>query len=148
MYPSFDPGPVTGVAKFNNRGVCLEIAQIPLDELTEYLEEIPTQTITVAIMEEYTQLPHKLKALASRKTNKLEVAQAEGMIKSWCKRKGIHLVMQPASILPIAQRWTQLRLPRDHSISHGPAARLHGEYYLIDKGIKKSILEQQIEEGN
>lgn len=148
MYPSFDPGPTTGVARFNNRGDCLEVDQVVLDDLTEYLEAIPTQTITIAIMEEYIQLPYKYKALTARKTNKLEVAQAEGIIVSWCKRKGIHLVKQPASILPIAQKWTQIRLPRDHSISHGPAARLHGEYYLIDKGIKKSILELQVEEGN
>lgn len=145
MYPSFDPGPVTGVARFNNRYECINIDQIDLDILTEYLENIPTLTVTLAIMEEYRQLPHRYKALTNRKGNKLEVAKAEGIIESWCKRKGIHLVKQNAQVLPIAEKWTQLKLPSNHAYSHGPAARLHGEYYFISKGMKKTILQQEVE---
>lgn len=142
MYIGFDPGPITGIARVNNRGQVIDLAMIPLDELPDHLENIPTVAILQAVMEKYRQLPKRLAAMAARKTSKGEVMQSEGIIKSWCKRNKIPLAEQPATILPIAMKHTGIKLPSDHSISHGHAALLHVMEWRIINGLDKTLLEQ------
>jgi hypothetical protein len=145
MYIGFDPGPVTGIARVNNRGQVIDISMVSLDRLPEHLEGIPTVAILQAVMEKYRQLPHRLAALAARKTNKGEVMQAEGVIKSWCKRNKIPLAEQPATVLPIGSKHTGIVLPRDHSQSHGHAALIHVKEWMIMNGLDKTLLQQQQE---
>lgn len=146
MYIGFDPGGTTGIARVNNRGQVIDMDMITLDKLTDHLEGIPTVAILHVVMEKYKQLPHKSKALMARKTNKGEVMQAEGIIKSWCQRNRLPLEEQSALVLPIASRHTGITMPRDHSKSHGHAALLHVKEWMIINGIDKTLLEQGYEQ--
>lgn len=142
MYIGFDPGGTTGIARVNNRGMVIDMNMVKLDDLTDFLEELPTVAILHVVMEKYKQLPFKWKALAARKTNTGEVFQAEGIIKSWCKRNDLPLAEQPATVLPIAMKHTGITMPKDHSQSHGHAALLHVKEWMIINGIDKTLLEQ------
>jgi hypothetical protein len=145
VYIGFDPGPMTGIARVNNRGQVIVMEMVSLDDLTDHLEGIPTVAILQAVMEKYRQLPFKYKALTARKTNKGEVMQAEGVIKSWCKRNKIPLAEQPATVLSIGSKHTGITLPRDHSQSHAHAALIHVKEWMIINGLDKTLLEQGYE---
>jgi hypothetical protein len=145
MYIGFDPGPTTGIARVNNRGQIIDMEMIRLDDLPLHLETIPTVAVLKVVMEKYKQLPFKWKALAARKTNKGEVLQAEGIVKSWCRRNHLQLVEQPATVLPIASKHTGIKLPSDHTQSHGHAALLHVKEWMIINGLDKTLLEQGYE---
>jgi hypothetical protein len=145
MYIGFDPGPTTGIARVNNRGQVIDMQMIELDKLTDHLEGIPTVAILQAVMEKYKQLPFKYKALIARKTNRGEVLQAEGIVKSWCTRNRIPLAEQSATVLPIASKHTGITMPKDHSKSHGHAALLHVKEWMIINGVDKTLLEQGYE---
>jgi len=71
--------------------------------------------------------------------------QCIGMVKFWARGKGVPVIMQMSSILPIAERQAGLKMPKDHSESHKIAALLHIRFWQIQKGLIPSVLQLKIQ---
>jgi len=126
-----DPGLTTGYALFRN-GRLEDFGQcVGLDQLTEYLERITRPEIIV--MEKY----RLFKWLAEQQSgSRMEVAQAEGIIVSYAHRNHIKLEEQAPNVLPIAEKYTGLKVEGgSHKFSHWRSAFNHGTYYLVKKGM-------------
>jgi len=138
-YLAFDPGISTGWASFDTTGEGRSKGILRgLDELMDWLSDRPAEVIpAVVICEDYRVFGHKAKAHTG---SRVETVQAIGMIKVYAKKWGAELVLQPSSILTIAQLWSGARLPSNHDKSHDIAAYNHGVYYLQKCGIRKSRL--------
>lgn len=133
-YLAIDPGVSTGYATFDSKGTLLSKGILrSLDELMDFLQEqSPIDTI---ICEDYRVYGHKAKAHTG---SRVETVQAIGMVKVYANKWGAKLVLQPASILPIAQKFSGINLPSNHKLSHDFAALNHGIYYLTKEGILQS----------
>lgn len=142
MYLAFDPGKTTGWAMFEpDNGMLVDSGQASLEQLMSLCREWETLDLQGVIYEQFRVFRHK----AMQQTgSKMEVAQAIGIIKSLAHHKNLQPVVQESNIKSIAEKWTGIKVPADHSISHRYDAILHGSYHLIGKGIAKSRL--QIEE--
>lgn len=146
-YIAIDPGGkanghTVGIACFTLNGDLSWLCQMSLNSFTDWVFELDWDKVTTVICEEYRQLPFKKSATYF---NRMLVVQCVGIIKSWCSRKGVHLVMQQAAILPIAEKHFQLSLPKNHADSHKFSAYLHGAEYLLKQGVKQSVLRQEFE---
>ena len=128
----FDPGLTTGYAVFNN-GIPGAIGQLDsLDELTDFLEGLP-YTPDLIVMEKYALW--KWMAL-EQSGSKMEVAQAEGIIKSYARRKRVELIEQAPSVLGNAKLWTGVNHKQgNHAFSHWKSAYNHMYFYLIKNGM-------------
>jgi hypothetical protein len=146
MYVAFDPGKVTGWAIFKDDGSVNTIGQATIEELITLVEKLVldnlSEPILAVVYEDFIIFKHKAKYLAG---SRVEASQAIGIIKGLAQRTGAELVMQGSDIKPMAQRWTQIKPPADHAESHKIDAFNHGAYYLINKGIRKTALEEEIE---
>lgn len=142
MYIAFDPGPVTGWCRFNNRGQEIDMGQVKLEELAVALELWPTVATRKIIIEKWEIIPGKMGAQIGRATKaKIPTIEAIGVIKSWAQRKGVAVEMVSPRNLMAAQKWTQVKLPKDHTQSHQIAAFLHGARWLIDQDMRPTALE-------
>jgi hypothetical protein len=137
-YLAFDPGEMVGWAHFNEEGKVVSAGQVTWIDLTDWLETQNASLIKKVVIEEYKVFHHKAKAHIG---SKIETVQTIGMIKAWCIRNKVSYVEQPASILNIAEKWTQIKMPSNHAYSHQISATLHGYYWLIKEGLSKTALE-------
>ena len=122
-----DPGMTTGWAQFTD-GVPTGMDQIyGLDALTDFVEEMTKPDLIV--MEKYA----LWKWLALQQSgSKMEVAQAEGIVKSYARRNRLELVEQAPNILGTAKLWTKVDHAKgSHDFSHWKSAYNHAAYYLI-----------------
>lgn len=143
MYLAFDPGETTGWAEFNDEGECKAYGQLSFDELIAKCEDWRgTPELKTVIIEEFVVFNHKARKFAG---SRMKTSQAIGIIKSMAHANGAKVVEQPANIKPIAQKWTQIKPPSDHSQSHWVDAFNHGAYYLIKQNIRKTYLEEEME---
>lgn len=147
-YASFDPGEQDkgiGYALFDQHGVCVVFGQVMsfmslenVLERTQIAGHAPVETAEKFIIEDYKIFGSKANAhIGSR----VPTIQCIGVIKLIAQKHKIEVVMQPSSILPIAEKWTQIKMPSNHAISHQFSALLHGRYWLIDNGIAETQLE-------
>lgn len=148
MYLSYDPGETTGWVRFNNEGALVESGQVTgLDDLIDHIGRMKIEhiddPIKVVIYEDY--IVFKKKA-AAHTGSRVVTAQAIGIIKT-LKDTGCEFVCQPSNIKSIAQKWTGVKPPADHSQSHWVDAFNHGAYYLIQRGLRRTQLEIEME-GN
>ncbi len=133
-YLSIDPGKTSGWVTWDSNGNMLKQGQTkgPI-EFESLLEEL-SDSVRVAVVEDFTLYrSHALQQSGS----KMETSKLIGVIESWCRRNDVNLVMQPASILSIAQLWSGVKMPKNHAKSHWVSAYNHGYYYLIKKNIRK-----------
>lgn len=140
MYLAFDPGETTGWALFNDDGSIADWGQVREENLLGALqgwEELPLKAV---ICEGFIIFRHKARKFAG---NRMITIQAIGMIKSFAHRVGATYVEQDSDILPMAQMKTQVKMPGNHAESHKVSAFNHGAWYLINKGIRKSALEEE-----
>lgn len=79
--------------------------------------------------------------------SKVEVVESVGLTKAFARRNKIPFDEQPSSILPIAEKWFQIKMPGDHSKSHHISALLHGMYWLKQNGYIKTVLEKELNDG-
>lgn len=126
MLMAIDPGKYTGWAIINNGfdtsfGICNG-----LEEFANWLEEQPIPDVIV--YEGYKLFKNKaLKQSGSQ----MDAPQAIGILKSYALRKKVPAHVQFSDILPIAQLWSKMPLPKNHDISHGISAYNHGFYWLV-----------------
>ncbi|WP_230687625.1 hypothetical protein, partial [Streptococcus pneumoniae] len=67
--------------------------------------------------------------------------QSIGILQAHAQKHRKKVWLQPANILTIAAKLTQVKMPSNHSMSHQVSAYLHGSYFLIKRHIKKTQLE-------
>jgi hypothetical protein len=146
MYIAFDPGKMTGWATFNNDGSVLAMGQVTIEELITLVDQLVLNNdlvlIKAVIYEDFIIFKHKARHLVG---SRVEASQAIGIIKSLAQRTGAELVMQGSDIKPMAQKFTQIYPVGSHSESHKIDAFNHGAWYLINKGIRKTALEEEVE---
>jgi hypothetical protein len=135
---AFDPGEITGWAEFNSEGELTRYGQLKFDDLVDYCNKLTD--VEHIICEDFRIRRNKAVKFIG---NRMETIQAIGVIRATAKRLKANFVLQDSSILQIAQLWTQMPLPKDHSFSHWLSAYNHGAYWLITNGILKTELERQ-----
>jgi hypothetical protein len=133
---SFDPGETTGVAEFNEEGDLRKAGQFRFKELVDYCENL--SNVEYIVCEDFRIRRSKATKFVG---NRMETIQAIGVIRAAAQRLEAEFILQDSSILPIAQKWTQVPLPKDHSASHWISAFNHGAYWLIRRGERKVALE-------
>jgi hypothetical protein len=74
--------------------------------------------------------------------SRFETVQVIGAIRQWAAREHAHIVLQPASIKPIAEKWTGIKPSGAHNKnSHWIDAVNHTAYYLRSVGHYTTALE-------
>lgn len=125
-----DPGKTTGWALFENglpvtwgqaKGV--EAFDIELDDIVQAYGPP-----NIVIVEDFALF--RGKAL-QQSGSKMEASQVIGVMASFARRHKAELVKQPSNILPIAQKWSKMNMPSNHSTSHWVSAYNHAWYYLV-----------------
>lgn len=135
MLLAFDPGETTGWALFKDDGVFLGFGQV------KYGEELYTSLdgftdINTVVIEKFTLYKHKAKQQSG---SEMKTSQVIGIIKTYARNWGAEVVEQPASIKPIAEKFSGLQASKgSHKNSHHKDAFNHAIYYFISKGILKN----------
>lgn len=139
LYIGFDPGNTTGYSIVNKNADVVEFGQVKFQDLTDFLKK-EARMFEAVVIEEYRVFQKRARQHAG---SDLKTSQVIGKIKFWAELNDYPVVMQPASILPQAERWTQVKMPTDHSISHQVSGYLHVAYYLMRNRIAPSAIEKR-----
>lgn len=136
MIIAIDPGKDNGYAIFGEDGEMVDMGQFTIEELQTWLlaYEEPVSTIVV---EDYRLFK---KRAIQQSGSDMPASRVIGIVEMYAKMKGAKLVKQRADILPVAQKISGIKLPKDHSISHQFSALNHGIYWLVNEGRRKSAL--------
>lgn len=141
MIIAFDPGDTTGVVIFSEDCIVMWTAQLSLDELIDWLDMYdPTVQgiVTHVIVEDYVLFA---KRAVRQSGSRMKASQGIGAIKLFARKRNAKVVMQPASILPIAQKFSGVTMPSNHAQSHWVSAFLHGYYWFVQEGRTKTALQ-------
>jgi hypothetical protein len=137
---SFDPGVTTGYAEWDAHGGPLRHGQLSEDELFAYLDNL-AEPPEILVIESFVLFGHKAKQLSG---SDMKTSQVIGMIKTYAKKWKAEVIMQPAHIKRIAEKWSGAKPIGAHKNSHWVDAFNHGYYYLQKTGVLRSrALEQQ-----
>lgn len=139
MIVAIDPGVANGYAEFEDDGTFVNMGQLVIDDMLEFFMNYDKPVSTVVI-EDYILFRKRAKQQAG---SNLPASQVIGAAKMFAKMKGAKFVKQEAGILPIAQKWSQIKMPKDHNESHQISAYNHGYYYLVRNGIRQPQLAEQ-----
>jgi hypothetical protein len=141
---AIDPGKgatkTIGLAKFVDNQLT-EAHQMTFPEMVRYINDRENRVVSDIVYESYMVRPDKLKENVG---TMVETAQCIGAIRAVAVLYDINLTMQNASILPIASRQFQIKIPTNHAKSHSFCAILHGMYFLHRRGLIKSALEEKM----
>lgn len=140
-YASFDPGKITGYCLWNKDAQLLRYGQVTNDELIDLLDEDRFSTVDTVIIEDYKLYSWKAKQQSG---NRMHASEAIGILLPYIRRGRKKEVRQPANILTVASRLTNVKMPSNHAQSHWVSAFLHGAYYLIKQGIYETPLEAEM----
>lgn len=138
-YLSFDPGITTGWAQFNAKGELKGLGQVDILGLYAMLEAlyIRQHPLQAVIVEDYKLFQHKA---MQQSGSRLETVKVIGALEAFAHRAGVALVLQPPTIKRIAEKWSGMKPPSNHSISHQIDAYNHGYYYLVNHKVVKPII--------
>lgn len=145
-YIGIDPGDTTGVAIVDKEGKIHDTDQVAKEDIEAYLMAIPlVYNVKLVVVEEYIVYGHKAQG---HRGSKLTASQVIGIVKMWAFYNKIPVVMQMASILPIAEKWSGKSMKGTaHSSTHWLSAYLHIFYYLHKRGLAKSRLQKEMDNG-
>ncbi len=135
-----DPGLMNGIATFYGDGRPKGLGQLTLDEMVEWADSYEPE-VSVLVVEDF--VTFKKRAL-QQAGSRQHASQVIGLMKGFAKRKKAHLVLQPASILDTAVKWSQVKMPSDHSISHQISAYNHAYYWMVNAGVIETKLVKEI----
>lgn len=124
---AFDPGETTGVAEFNSVGECLALHQLKINDLLDYLADMPYKP-HIVVIEEYRIFAHKA---ASHSQSKVPTIQVVGMIKSYAHRWAAKCVEQPVQAKVLGYKLSNTKQAANHKNSHQLDAFVHGYYWLV-----------------
>lgn len=137
---SVDPGDTTGwaILAFEG-GELMDSGQSSITEFMDKLDSLDPASIKVIVAEDFILYANKAQAQTG---SRFVASQVIGMLKAYARKDKIPVVMQQARLLPIAEKWSGVAKPKNHSISHWVDAYNHGFYYLCKIGKAKHKAEQ------
>lgn len=128
-----DPGGMNGLAWFKDDYQLEGFNQISLNDFPIWLDQhqpVPD----LVVLENYRLWKHKA---LQQSGSDMPASQAIGMVKAYCKVRGIKLVEQSPQILEAAQKMSQMKMPSDHSQSHWVSAYNHVFWYMVKQGYRQ-----------
>lgn len=128
---SVDPGKSTGWTVFKDgvqydMGICRSVDEF--DEWLDHFEDKYGGPPNLVVYESFILFKNKAQAQVG---SKMETSQVIGLLKRFARHAKSEIVAQPSHILPMAIKWSKIKLPGDHKNSHHYAALNHGIYYLV-----------------
>lgn len=111
----------------------------------EFVDLINKYSPKIVVAEDYIVYSHKLKA---HRNSRMNTSRMLGKIEALGDVFNFDVELQPASILPVAQKWTRRPLPKDHSISHQFSALNHARFYMIKNKLDLSELAREQSDRN
>lgn len=111
----------------------------------EFIDLVNKYEPKTVVVEDYRVWAHKV---AAHRNSRMNTSQMIGKIEGFSTVFKYDMVLQPSSILSVAQKWTQQKLPTNHSISHQFSALNHARFYMIKNGLDKSELERKNREDS
>lgn len=137
---AFDPGETVGVCILAENGDVQHFQQVKINDLTQLLKSLKAEKLDKVILEKYVIFRSQAKKHIGSDGKTM---QCIGRIKTWAELNDLEVIEQPANILPMAQKKTQVKIPSDHSVSHQVSAYLHGAWYLMGQGTMLSALQKE-----
>jgi hypothetical protein len=145
-YLALDPGLHTGWATWDKDGVIITMgATHSYEALHDLLASFP-MSIKVVILEDFVLFKHKA---GQQSGSRMPAPKAIGQIETFARLWGANIKKQASNIKPMAEKMTgkktkdyrtgKLLMPKEQT--HMWDAYNHGEYYLINNGIKKLSIE-------
>lgn len=130
MIAGFDPGLATGYSIWRDarpaeHGDVRGMAKFD-DFLVDFVEKFGKPDVIV--VEKFTLFRWKA---VQQSGSDMPASKVIGKIELWARMHKIPIVYQPANILPIAVKWSQIPLPANHDKSHHISALNHVVYYLV-----------------
>lgn len=141
MIIAVDPGKTVGISLWNNEGVYRERDEMPIDEFYNTLE------IIIEKLDEHTFVMEdfRLNPDIPQGGSKMEACQVIGAVTFASRVCEANLILQPPSILFIAQKWSGIRVPPHGSKNHDAnSAYNHGIHYLVTQKIIKNPAHSRI----
>jgi hypothetical protein len=132
-YIVLDPGETTGIARFDDKGTCLSVAQmVGIVETGYFLDRVLANIkVTRVLYETFQEFAH-VKLTGSD----MPAAQLIGIIKFLASKHDVPCEGIQPKYKKIGYAWSGKRPPSDHNKSHGPDAAALGEYWLRKTGVK------------
>ena len=132
---AIDPGRMNGIAIFHGK-IVHWIGQVHIDDLPDFLfsqaEEYRGDEVQV-VYENFKLM--RGKAL-QQSGSTMEASQAIGQVKMIAAKNKWPVADQAPAIKPIAEKWSGMKAPSDHKISHQVDAYNHGVYWLVKNGMR------------
>ncbi|HET7713499.1 MAG TPA: hypothetical protein VFK94_03950 [Patescibacteria group bacterium] len=140
-YLSIDPGEkYNGWATFDCNGDLITMGTVyGINEMTDFLEQFPTDALRQVIVEDYRIGVVKGKyGAAHQQGSRALTIKTIGMIESWTYRKKLApIVLQANSIKPTGYMWAGITVPKNKDLSHETDAYVHGVYFLQKSGVRR-----------
>jgi hypothetical protein len=138
-YVALDPGETTGWAVFDEFGSLITMGQFKLDQQTEILTELISNTpnLKVVICEDYRN--HGFAgARAQKRWSRNQTSKNIGKIELLAELRNVPYVLQQNTVKAVGYAWGGLDgPPSNHSISHQYDAYAHGIYWLQSNGVRE-----------
>lgn len=123
-----DPGEGTGWAKMDLRGTILEFDNLNSQEVFDRLNNYPDpENIAHLIYEEFIVRRGKAAKFAG---NRMIVTRMIGAVQLFANKHNIKPVVQAPQCKDIGSKWSGMKPPSNHSVSHATDAYNHGFYFL------------------
>lgn len=140
---ALDPGRTTGWAVFGKEAQLMKYGQASMADVVNLDELIDEWDISHVVCEDFKLFRHRA---GQQSGSRMEAPQVIGMAKGWAAKRKCEFILQAPSIKPIAEKWSRQTPPSDHSQSHWVDAYNHGFYYLVSLGLRKSVMEEELDE--
>ena len=133
-----DPGTTTGYWLYDGMTPTDVNDQVHINDMPAHLYSLSERSnnIDIIVIEDFALLGGKALAQIG---SKFETCQVIGMFKLWAYGYGLRIVMQTPGIKPIAKRWSDIKVPSNHKLSHRFDAALHAVYYQVKVNGEESV---------
>lgn len=136
-----DPGDTVGVAVFSKDAVLQYYGEFPHDELSEKLIGLYAEyDFSHIVVEDFKLFGHLAKQQIG---SHFTTSQGIGQCELFAKMSGLGFTKQYSNILPIAQMWSQKKVPPHGNKNHGwMSAYNHGFYWMCKSGYRETVLKE------
>ena len=131
-YLALDPGETTGYATFDAEGELITIGQFKQKDQTKELTRLIDPSLTAVICEDYRNFAWK----RQKNWSNNQTSKNIGGIEMLCELRSVPLHFQQPNIKSIGYKWAGIEPPKNHAVSHGPDAYVHGVYWLRTHGVR------------